>query len=612
MNLERFYELRNWLWDAHRTKAQAAMEAGVSNSRPREVSPLAPSGNQEPACSLAYVRIHMEQTQPESRSCPPAYHLKLTPPEVHTFCHQAHRGARVLLQSELNAWGAAKKLALEADSEGFHRASIVSSGSDEPPAYRFLQDDRPRLDQGCLGLSFLPQVGVCSRLDISRRGFLSLPLEVMPSENVTVGPGEESSDNGPDVSSPQATQWVPADWPDWLEPLPDQALPGQGPGLLRFQLDLSAWQGEAQQGRLLLRPTEGGDDAVECALWLEPDGRVPYLEPNSVDIKLNGLFSQGQKIPLRIPVRFHGEGDLRVRVMGSGVHFDQQFKLDGHHPEGQCLEIEIDTKALPARLGQRVQLYLQTDSKIPNRRAYSLWVTLDLARLDMFPFFRLDWRDAPWGVRLEKRVEFRRRDTGEEARQVEVNIPPELACCLSAETSFEAENEVVFYLDSDRLNEGELVQGEVEVVARFDHGVTLYGLLPVLASTHTTQAALMVSKTAVPSGPVVEISFRNQGSYPLYLSEVNWQKNRFRLARDPLGPMDKPLLTAESGKSLRLIYEPVSSPRWLLPRWVRDVLVTKSNWDENPELRKRITLFMPPALLRPFVYRLSRKPKAEK
>ena len=612
MKLERFYQLRDRLRDAHRITAQVWVRDQPAGPHFPQVAPLPPTVEQEPACSLPFVRVQAEHALPGSPLRPPAYRLKLTSPEVHAFRHKAPHGSRICLQSEFNSWGADGKLALEPDREGVHRASIVSSLSYESSSYRYLQDDRPALDQCRSGLSFLPGIGVCSRLDLDHGGYLSLPMEVSHPTNPMPEPEEESPPPYSTAPSAQTPDWVLTEWPDWLHPLPEQTLPSQGPGRLQFKLDLSGWKGRAQQYRLVLRPSADTAEPLECILWLEPERAGPPIWcPRSQVSPLQGLFSQGQKIPLQIPVRFHGQGDLRVRVVGAGVHYDRQLRVDGEQSRNGVLEISLDTKALPARLGQQVRLHLQTDSKIPNQRSHQVTINLDLTRLDTFPLFRLDWRGSPWGGRLEKRVEFRRRDTGEEAREVQVNIPPLLAGCLSAETSFEAEHEIVFYLDSAQLAEGELLQGEVEVVARFDHEVSLQGFLPVLASAHTTQASLQVSKFLRPSGPVVELCFHNRGVHPLHLYELFWRKNHFRYASDPLAPITTPCMTAEPGQKLRLLFQPVLAPRCLLPRWVRDRLKIQSNCSESPVIKRRLMLFLPPLLLRPFVYWISRKPKAE-
>lgn len=592
-----FEQVQDYLHAVQIMEAQGITRVDGSLLKEKDGNSASVSQDREEILSSELPVITTEEN-PDFTLNPSKVYIHASRPDRYRFSFRPERPVSVSVEGNFNNWGLTKqqKWSMDAGTEGNCELLIDTSGYEDGLYYRFVADKKKIPDPKIEKISFLPGVGACSHADI-RDSYL-ISFEVMLKKQLVAEKKKRRK------KAKAATNFLIKSHPPWLIPLAKKVrLRIRRPTRLEFRLNLSQNLDLENESKVLFVAASDEEMRVELPVELIIRADSIYAELKEKDIKLDKNVAWGEEIEFVLPVITKGSGTINMVFFGNGVAQEERLIADNPSRTEHSLLLRVDTSKISRLQAKNLKVHILSDSRLANRRHLEFGLHFNLVRLSIFPIYRLDWSDIPWGSQQTQVVEFYRSDTLEPVENIEIVIPENLIGILRGKPAENTPNGVRFSLDSRRMKLEDQFNEDLHIKAVCKDGLELTHTIPLQIRVVAADSSIRLHQKKC-CGSVehdcVWIVFENKGPCSMEIFDIEWERDNFlyfKTIREK-GKRKWPIVPAN--QDLRLFFELKKNARWFWPRKISDVVRVCCSSKNGPLFTKEIKLMQLPRIMSAF------------
>jgi len=332
--------------------------------------------------------------------------------------------------------------------------------------------------------------------------------------------------------------------------------------------------------------------------WLTPELIPVYIEPIQSKLFIDQQTIMGEKKDISLDVNVSGNGTLDIALWGDGiVSKTQQIKKS---KETQTIKISfcLDTNQLTSLDTSNIDLYIQTNSRVVNKRYFSIPIQLNnFYYIHCYPVNRINWLLDDVTTPCCQQIQIKLKGSSESGNHMQINIPETLSAYIGFEIVDVVNGKINFYLNKDQVKPGKKIDDCIHVHFLLESNKQVTAEIPVCIYLPNSHSSVSLKSPPRISNDLIRAVIQNKDKkYNCIIRSIKWKKNKFSYvcSKNSNNPDHWPIISPESSQTLHFRLN--QKAPWIFSSRLKDEITIHTNSEITPEFKQKIELSIQPVV----------------
>ena len=330
--------------------------------------------------------------------------------------------------------------------------------------------------------------------------------------------------------------------------------------------------------------------------WLTPEYIPVYIEPFLSKLFIDQQIMMGEVIDISLDVVVCGSGTLDIFLWGDGIVTQTQQIKNSSGKQPQKIMFCLDTRRLTSLDTKVVDLYIQTNSKVVNKRNFSIPIQLNcFYYIHCYPVDQLMWLLNDVSIPISKKIQITLKGPSASINHMQINIPESLSDYITFDVLDVVKGEINFILNKNHVKPGEQIDDFIQIHFLLESNKKITAEIPVCINFPTSHSSITLNYPAKLSNDMIDVDIQNKDTkHNCFIRSLTWKNNKFSYVHPKQSnyPDQWPLIPPEKTQTLRFRLNPKKP--WIFSSRIKDEITIHSNSGISPEFSQKIDLSVRP------------------